>query len=456
MRYRPRAIPPSALILGATLWTVSCGSTTPTARAVGTWLGAQAIDGAPSGSPNCSPPTAPQVGVSAQGAGVATWLSDCQIWAARYTPSGGWQQPQAIGALPPGAPANWLWEPNLAVDSSGSAVFVWETQTLPSQPQIWARLWDAVSGWTPAVRIDGGEAQQFLLGYGVGIAMDPAGNAFVVWASQGIVAARFVAGVGWRAPERISGPEGLQFPAAFVDASGRAFALWSDLSGTAVVRRFEVGPGWEAPTRFVPEDPWTFFNAGQTLAFDPSGRALLLWDRLRDFFPGYVWSASFDGTSWTSLGRVSAAGVNAGGGQVGFGSDGNGLAVWGESDHFAFAHVSATNVGAPQFAVSGSGGSVFSVSGNGNALLAWSEFKPQQQLQGGGVEGIQRVKGSSYLNGIWATPQELQATANGAAGNYPAVAIDGCGNALVVWAEYEGVRLRVWANRFDAGCTAAG
>jgi len=226
-----------------------------------------------------------------------------------------------------------LWEPTLAVSDDGSALVVWATQTSSEGRQLWARSWQSTSGWAPAERIDGLQAEKLEAEYTAAVALDPGGNGLVVWASQGIVAARFVAGRGWTDPERIgTAPAFFEYRAVSIDPFGRALVTWVDFPR-----------GW-GPTQAV----------------------------------------------------VSAVGAEAE--DLGVNPGGDGFIVW------------------------------------------------RQRFRSLGEE---QVLASRYVNGKWEAAQPLEATSNGT--GRAAIAVDPCGNAIAVWAEYEPGRIRVWANRFETG-----
>ena len=215
--------------------------------------------------------------MDASGRAVATWLSDCSIWVAGASRGQPWGPPSPLGGLPPGAPANWLWEPGLAVNRGGVALVVWATQESAAEGrQLFSRRLDPVAGWTGAERIDGGEARRASTAYAPSLALDDGGNGLAVWDSEGIVAARLVAAGGWLPPERIAGPPS-SVPKVFLDAGGRGFAAWT-LRGEAYARRFEPAGGWGETTRFTPEAGWSFSGWGD-LAFDAAGEALLVWSQ---------------------------------------------------------------------------------------------------------------------------------------------------------------------------------
>jgi len=428
------------------LLTTGCGEPTspePTPPP-GRWTGAERIGGTPEAVPSCNITQSPRVGMDAGGGAMAAWLSECAIWTARYLPGQGWTQPQAIAGLLPGAAANWLWEPTLAVSDDGSALVVWATQqNVTEGRQLWARSWQNASGWAAAERVDGLQAGSLEAEYTAAVALDPGGNGLAVWASQGIVAARFVAGRGWADPERIgTAPLFFEYRAVSIDPFGRALVTWVD-SGMAVVQRFEPDRGWSLPTRFGPEGEWTFDGPGR-VAFDETGRAVLVWRRSRGYRgPFSAWSAVFSNDVWTPLGQVSDA--DAGRPRVGLDSEGRGLGVWNTINGPSFARFDFPRGWGPTQAVVSAVGAEaedLAVNPGGDGFIVW-----RQRFRSLGEE---QVLASRYVNDQWEAAQPLDATSNGTGS--AAIAVDPCGNAIAVWAEYELGRIRVWANRFETGC----
>ena len=221
------------------------GPTTPPAStpAPGRWVGAQRIDGSAPTNPNCNGAIAPVAGMDASGRAVATWLSDCFIWVAGASRGQPWGPPSPLGGLPPGAPANWLWDPALAVNRGGVALVVWATQESAAEGrQIFSRRLDRVAGWTGAERIDGGEARRTSTAYAPSLALDEGGNGLAVWDSEGIVAARLVAAGGWLPPERIAGPP--SSVAEGLSRRRRAGLRGLDPAGRGLRAPLRAGRGW--------------------------------------------------------------------------------------------------------------------------------------------------------------------------------------------------------------------
>jgi hypothetical protein len=439
-----------ALVL-ASIALTSCGSDAPSTAPTpipSHWEEAAIIDGAPPATGNCSPAQSPQVATDGAGGAVAVWLMECSVWAAGYTPSQGWTTPVVIGQAPADSPTpNWLSEPVLATNAIGGVVALWATQGQSGQPQLWARRWAATSSWAAAERIDGSQTRVLSI-YDVpvaAVAMDRDGNVVALWRSEGIVSARFTAGHGWDAPERLTGREVISNPAVAFDSTGRALGAWGE-PGAATVRWLDPLSGWSSPSRFFDTD-WAYFYA-PVLAFAGPGRAVVLWDRVepqREPLVSSVWSASFDGQQWRALGQLSAPGVDAGGSRIGADSQGRTLGLWADPQRVLSSQLDPTaGWETPQTVttVGGPGPRAFAVAPSGVAFATWQYFDALVRHD--------RTVVSRFTGGRWEPAEPLHSATTWPM--TPALAVDSCGNAVAVWAEQEGERTRVWARRYAAGC----
>ena len=132
--------------------------------------------------------------------------------------------------------------------------------------------------------------------------------------------------------------------------------------------------------------------------------------------------------------------------QIAVDSSGNALAVWTQSDGARF------NILANRFDGNSWGSAVLietdnagfayqpqiAVDSSGNALAVWA------QSDGTRVNiRANRFNGSNWGNAV------LIETNNDGDADSPQIAIDSSGNALVVWRQYDGTRTNIWANRFE-------
>jgi hypothetical protein len=117
----------------------------------------------------------PQIALDASGNAIAVWKqydgARDNIWANRYTAGSGWGSAQLIET-----DAGWALGPQIAFDSNGNAIAVWQ-QYDGTRYNIWANRYTAGSGWGSAQLIEtdagwAGDPQ---------IAFDSNGNAIAVW-----------------------------------------------------------------------------------------------------------------------------------------------------------------------------------------------------------------------------------------------------------------------------------
>jgi hypothetical protein len=213
-----------------------------------------------------------------------------------------------------------------------------------------------------------------------------------------------------------------------------------------MLRWFDPDLGWRGASQFPDGDWCSPFQSA--MAFDGTGRAVVLWDRIvrsgSFTTDAAAWSVLFDGAQWQEIGRVSHEGVLSGGSHLGMDSQGRVLGIWGEPDRLVFARFNfATGWESPQTAVVVSqAGPQLAVAPNGQATLVWRRWDSAQNRD--------RIEASAWNGESWGLAQDLQATSQEP--QVPSVIMDSCGRALVVWAEVEGDHERIWANRSDAAC----
>ncbi len=190
--------------------------------------------------------SSPQVAVDPNGNAVAVWYQGdgtrINIWANRFTPTGGWGTAELIETDNAG---NAI-APQVAVDPNGSALAVWN-QSDGTRISIWANRFTVAAGWGVAEPIeddDAGDASS------PQVAVDPNGNAVAVWfqsdgvARNNIWANRFTVAGGWGTAELVETNNGAEAsdPQVAIDPSGNAFAVWYQSDGTRLniwANRFE-------------------------------------------------------------------------------------------------------------------------------------------------------------------------------------------------------------------------
>jgi hypothetical protein len=198
-----------------------------------------------------------QVGVDPRGHAVAVWfqidITASSIWSNRFTPSGGWGTEERIDQGRPG-------EPQVAVDAQGDAVAVWTYYEGPNST-IWSNRFTPSSGWGTAERIDNNTEGH---AHGAQVAVDAQGDAVAVWSHQDptyystIWSNRFTPSGGWGTAGRIdNNTEG--------QADGAQVAM--DPSGNAVV----VWAQWPVESAFQPPEHWKLRNFSPSLWLPKKG-----------------------------------------------------------------------------------------------------------------------------------------------------------------------------------------
>jgi len=344
---------------------------------------------------------APQIAFDASGNALAVWThygGTNSIHASRYSADRDWWAPYAPINVYNAGNAD---DPHIAFDASGNALAVWK-QYDGTRFNLWANRYSAGSGWGNAAMIETDNAGS---AWAPQIAIDASGNALAVWAQSdgahfNIWANRFSVGTGWGNAVLVetNNTRNAYSPKIAVDASGNALAVWEQSDGTRYnirASRYTVGSGW-GNAAMIETD-----NAGDAvepqIAIDISGNALAVWSQI-------------DGTGYRNI-YANRYTIGSGWGS----------AVLIETDNKGYDS-------APQIAFDTSG----------NALAVWSQH--------GNRRGKIYVNLYTVSSG-WGIATSIETDNEGAGA--PHVAFDASGNALAVWAQHDGKRYNIWANRYQ-------
>ena len=394
----------------------------------------------------------PQVAMDGSGNAVAVWQQSdgtrTNIWANRFTPSGGWGTATLIETYN-GYVAS---SPQVAMDGSGNAVAVWQ-QSDGTRTNIWANRYTPSGGWgTATTLIESSNAGEALLPQ---VAMDGSGNAIAVWEQydgtrRNIWANRYTPSGGWKTATLIETDNagGSRYPQVAMDNNGNAFAVWQLYDGSRFniwATRYTSSAEWDTATLIETD------NAGDAiyphLAMDGSGNAVAVWTQ-SDGIRYNIWANRFTpsgGWGTAALIEFNNAG-SAGTPQVAMDGGGNAVAVWQQSDG------TRDNIWANRFTpsggwgtatiiksdISGSAGPQVAMDSSGNAVAVWQQY-----------DGIRYNMWANRFtpSGGWGTATLIE-TDNAGDAMWPRVAMDGSGNAVAVWEQSDGIRFNVWANRY--------
>jgi hypothetical protein len=342
--------------------------------------------------------------------------------------------------------------PSIALDGSGNAYVVWEDERNEDLDYDVYFAYRPTGGvWGTNVRIND-DASDPLDGIRQGapaIAVDGSGNAYVAWEDErnkyydyNIYFAHRQAGGTWAANERVddTAGTGTQFiPDIAVDGAGNAYAVWQDDRNGDEDIYFAyrpVGGSWSQGVR-VNDDPGTADQWGPTIAVDGAGNAYALWTDERN--GGYLAQDIYFayrpvGGSWSADVKVNDTPSTSEqwAGNIAVDGAGNAYAIWGcligEDYDVYFAYRPMGGTWSASVKVNDDAGVASSpdiaVDGAGNAYAAWTD----------GRNGDADIYSAYRLaGGAWGASVKVNDDAGTASQDDPAIAVDGAGNAYVVW-----------------------
>jgi len=229
--------------------------------------------------------------------------------------------------------------PQVALDSTGGAIAVWEEVISTDAGytfDVWWNRLEPGSGWGTAAYLEAPGAGSVL---GETVVPDGQGGLMAIWThsygnpNASVWSRRYLPGSGWQAPEVVlayssAAPRAYYTPEVAFDSAGRGL-LVAQVSGVGVQSiRYEPGPGWGAPTALWPNDG-SFVRAPR-LAMNTSGQAMAVF--VRDAGEGYdLWSRYFDPeTGWSAEVLVAdeAASLSFIRHDVGIDESGKAIALW--------------------------------------------------------------------------------------------------------------------------------
>jgi hypothetical protein len=452
-------IAPTRLLLPQTTYTLTAGiglrgsqqeqlaapvSTTFTTRD-GSWQGSQAIENSTGGLSYD-----PRIACSADGTAVAVWSqvtgSVDSAWSNRYVPGVGWGIPTLLENTDSDVGAV-----RVAMDANGNAIAVWQQYDdgYSSPSSIWASRFTPAAGWTAPVRIENSNLDS----YDPSIAMDGAGNAVVAWELNGVIwSNRYTfASNSWGTAGSIqSVAQSSDGVVVAMNASGTAFAVWTQYDGTSSYRtwgnRYVPGSGWGTAVQLQSS---SLYSYGADVAVDAGGNAIATWNQDNGNGNANIWVNRYvAGTGWSGASVIQSGTLDSFYARVAMNSTGRAVVVWSQFDGITYRvwanrYVPGTGWAGPTQlqSVSEYGyGPAVAMDETGNAIAIWSQYNNSLSYQ---TWSARLTPGTG-----WAAAAVIQ-TVNGASSGH-AIATDASGSALAVWRQPAGTAYDLlWSRRFE-------
>jgi len=414
--------------------TIDGANVTDVAVTCRNWQPAVALNGSATST------TFPDVGFDANGNAIAVWAQDGMPYANRYTAGIGWGT-----AVPVGSSLASNAEPRIVVDSSGAALAVWVDDRVDTSGyyyDLWSSRYTPAGGWEPAERIDR-ESYVTTSPSIPGIAMDPSGNALVVWSkstsqsTQQIWSNRYTVGQGWRDAEPIerNNANSATDPQIEMDSTGNALAVFGE-DGVFYANRYDIRSGWST-------EPVVVVASGSpdSMAMNADGDTVVVWDET-DGTRFNIWAIRYSAASgWgtaelienddTGDARYPDAAIDA---------SGNAIVAWEQHNSIYANHYSAaTNSWGSAGLIENDDAGVASnvevaFDADGNAIATWQNNIAPDYYGWANTYSVS--------NG-WGTAGPLDAD-NSKVGGAPRIAFDRDGNAIVVWGQ-----VNLWASHYE-------
>ncbi len=311
----------------------------------------------------------------------------------------GWQGATLIGLDDAGDAT----EAQVALNDDGRAVAVWQ-QRNGAHYHVMARHFSPDEGWGAVVAVETNEAGS---AFSPQVAMDDAGNVLVVWqqsngVQESIWANRFVPAKGWGKAMLIEnndiGPA--VNPRVVMNESGEAIVVWRQNTGgdeeQIWASRFVTAAGWSEAVQISGDssrDGWV-----PDVAISQDGSAVAVWVGWHD---GSLrtWARHYTpGKGW---GVVEPIGPDL-----------------------------PERADSPRIAMND----------GGEAMAVWEQLNDTRY----------DIWSNRFIPGEgWGNPGRV-GTGSVANASSPRVAIDGSGNAIVVWQQSDSAKESIWAIRFEA------
>lgn len=397
----------------------------------------------------------PQIAMDDHGNAMAVWYQRDpisgrrDIWANRYEPATGWEEPTLIDTRNDG----WGSDPQIAMDNNGNAMAVWrlnDTQTY----NIWSNRYKVGLGWGYNEKIEQNDSGDALFPQ---IAMDEIGNAIAVWQynappAWNISANRYDAATGsWGDAIPIENDDIFSYyePQIAMDNNGNGIAVfYCSTDYYITVNRYVIGLGWEGTTVIDNKVEGAF---DPQIAMNDNGDAMVAWTQWNDSYSSIFACRYLAGTGWEAPERIEDDDTgDVEYPQVALDNNGNAAVVWqhyavGFFDIWANYYTPGTGWGTETLLETDDSGDAsgqqVAMDNDGNAMAVWHQYNDT---------GWVNIYGRLYESGAGWDSLSLLETKTGDA-ELPQIAGNDQGIFMTVWRQYPGAGFfwNIWANRYE-------
>ncbi|HYA10849.1 MAG TPA: Ig-like domain-containing protein [Thermoplasmata archaeon] len=406
----------------------------------------------------------PVLAMNAFGDAIAVWEvwtgSTYNIFANRYVPGTGWAAAADLSVS-----SNYSYNPTVAIDGSGNAIAAWY-QFDGSTYHVYVDRYSTLTGWAAPLLAETSTNFAYL----PSVAMDPEGNGIVTWleydSTYTVWAKLYVNTSGWQTATPVeSSPYWAYFtpgPATAINR-GNAVVVWTqeDSTGTPQVfeNRYVSGSGWAGPADI---DGTSYPAQDGLVAIDPSGNITITYQiALQGTTPANQVeneAVRYDQatTTW-SYSQLDYAGVGTGSALVAIDGKGGALAAWNYNDN---GSGNPRNGLLTNYYTAGSGWQYYWE----DQQAEWTEavqpswLQLETNLQGDAIFSFTQDDGPIWdgyaalytpSTGWGPVTQIENMTHTSVAEEWSA--IDGAGNALVLFRTSDGTQYNVYATYYQVG-----
>jgi len=420
-------------------------------------------------SPDGQNAVSPQVAMDNNGNAIIVWPqyngTSWQIFKSEYR-GGVWTYPSSLSdnISPDGQSA---YDPQVAMDNNGNAIIVWY-QSDGAKFQIFKSEYHG-GVWTHPGLLSDNISPNGQNAENPQVAMDNNGNAIIVWQqSDGsylqIFKSEYRGGV-WTNPSSLINnisPNGQNaaYPQVAMDNNGNAIIVWFQSDGAKnqiFMSEYRSG-AWTNPSSLSDNiSPDGQDAADPQVAMNDNDNAIIVWYQY-DKANWQIFKSEYRNGTWkhpTSLGtNISPDGQDAAGPQVAMDNNNNAIIVWYQYDGtydriFKSEYRSSAwkNPTSLSDNISPDGQSALypqvAMDNNGNTIITWQQS-----------DGLNwQICKSEFRSGAWTHPTSPSdnISPDGRDAEYPQVAMDNNGNAIIVWYQSDGSYSQIFKSEYRFG-----